>query len=155
MELPTPIVMEAGGSGLSTGRSLLSRVLAGSVLTSEALLGLSWTASEFARPLAALAGEPLADFQRSCPKEKSVTSGAKKVQFQEPIIIEVPSWKDETRQMYYRAHLDEDDILEESMKLLLRTAKRLLSSRVALAAASTAAMTGMVVVGMVSPMQLV
>ncbi|CAE7523296.1 FOXRED1 [Symbiodinium pilosum] len=155
MDLPRPVVMDSEGDGLRAGRSLLGRLLlVGSALTPEGMLNLGWSASEFDRPVASLSAEPLIDFrgQHRYGKAQCPEKPARRVHFKEPDIIEVPSWKDETRQMYYRAQL-EDDILEESVRLLLQSAKRLLSSRVALAAASAAAMTGMVAVGFVSTMQ--
>ncbi|CAE7900103.1 foxred1 [Symbiodinium microadriaticum] len=123
MDLPRPIVMDSEGDGLKTGRALLGRLLlAGSALTPEGLLNLGWTASEFARPLASLSSEPIDLKGHSrCQKVKSPLR-PKRVHFQEPDIIEVPSWKDETRQMHYRAQPSEEDLLEESVKLLLRTA---------------------------------
>ncbi|CAJ1416651.1 unnamed protein product [Effrenium voratum] len=71
----------------------------------------------------------------------------RRVRFQEPDIIEVDSWKEETRLMYHPAGMQEEDLLEEAVELLWHYGKRVLSSRVAVAAVSAVAVTGMVALG--------
>lgn len=71
----------------------------------------------------------------------------KRVRFQEPDIIEVTSWKDETRQMYFNS-IQQDDLLEDAAELLMKQVQRFFASRFAVLATSTAAVAGMALLGM-------
>eukprot|EP00913_Durusdinium_trenchii_P026807 g25146.t1 len=87
MELPTPILLNISGAGEST------------TPTPKSL---------FHRAVKAASPGPLVSHEAL--KQESAVKDPKqrKVRFQEPDIIEVPSWKDETRQMYFNSAIDQE-----------------------------------------------
>ncbi|CAK9027850.1 unnamed protein product [Durusdinium trenchii] len=103
MELPTPILLNISGAGESTTptpKSLFHRAVKAASLALDAIP--RWTGMDLAVPGPLVSHEALK--QESAVKDPK----QRKVRFQEPDIIEVPSWKDETRQMYFNSAIDQE-----------------------------------------------
>ena len=145
MELPTPVLLATGAGESAPPSSLFSRVFraASSAVSSP----LQWT-SEFARPIAdlALPGSPPADADEVGLSSPLSPKKRRRVRFQDPDIIEVTSWKDETKQMYFNS-IPQDDLLEDAAELLMKQMQRFFSSRFAVATSSLA-LAGIALLGM-------
>eukprot|EP00931_Biecheleriopsis_adriatica_P119882 TRINITY_DN95058_c0_g1_i1.p2 TRINITY_DN95058_c0_g1~~TRINITY_DN95058_c0_g1_i1.p2 ORF type:complete len:163 (-),score=33.34 TRINITY_DN95058_c0_g1_i1:97-585(-) len=67
-----------------------------------------------------------------CDSTDSECGRRRRVRFQAPVVIEVASWKQETKQMHFRPSGEEDeeaDVLEEALALIVKKVRALTSSR--------------------------